>query len=337
MNRNKEYTMNCKIAAGFGLWLTAICLMPGVAFGAQDLTPAKHQAAPASSVPATTAPPATAPARASSAVSARAASQALGCLIEASSIVEVGASVIGVLESVNVERGDVVTRGQVLARLETGVERAAVALALTKANTNADVESAQSQKTFAAGKARRTAELTELKFVSVQAREQADTEASMAAMRLAQTLEQQLLSARELQLARAQLAQRTIASPLNGVVVERYMSAGERVENRPIVKVAQLDPLRVELVLPSSEFSRIRTGMTARVQPALPGIAAQNATVTIVDRVIDAASNTFRARLALPNKDLLLPSGVRCKVEFDAALPVEANLAAPVASAAAGR
>lgn len=324
MKRNKENTMNRTIAVVSGLWLMATCAMPGVAVGAPDLMPARSQAAPASSAPVSTAPSAAAPARASGNAGMRAASQALGCLIEASSIVEVGASVIGVLDSVNVERGDVVTRGQVLARLEAGVERAAVALALTKANTNADVESAQSQKAFAASKARRTAELTELKFVSIQAREQAETEASMAAMRLAQTLEQQSLSARELQLARAQLAQRTISSPLSGVVVERYLSAGERVENRPIVKVAQIDPLRVELVLPSSEFSRIRTGMTARVQPALPGIAARNATVTIVDRVIDAASNTFRARLALPNKDLQLPSGVRCTVEFDAAPPAAA-------------
>ena len=33
-------------------------------------------------------------------------------------------------------------------------------------------------------------------------------------------------------------------------------------------------------------------------------------------RVIDASSNTFRARLALPNPDHSLPSGLRCKVDF---------------------
>ncbi len=241
---------------------------------------------------------------------------ALGCLIEASAVVEVGASVIGVLDSVNAERGDVVSRGQVLARLEAGVERAAVALAQAKASTQADVESAQSQKAFAARKAQRTAELTELKFVSVQARDQAETEASMASQKLAQTLEQQVLSARELQLARAQLAQRTITSPLNGVVTERYLSAGERVENRPILKVAQIDPLRVEVVLPASMFNTVKSGMSVLVRPELQGATVQTATVSIVDRVIDAASNTFRARLTLPNRDLGLPSGVRCKVEF---------------------
>ena len=247
-----------------------------------------------------------------------AAPAALGCLIEASAIIEVGTSVIGVLEAIAVERGDVVRRGQVLAQLEAKVERAAVKLVEIRVRNTADILSASSQKDYANKKAVRTAELTQLKFVSDQAREQADTEAAMAGMKLAQVLEQQTLTAQELALARAQLAQRTVLSPLNGVVVDRYASVGERIENRPILKLAQIDPLRVEVVLPASQFNVIRAGMSARVLPELLGTSPQTATVAIVDRVIDAASNTFRARLTLPNRDLGLPSGVRCKVEFGA-------------------
>ena len=290
--------------------LLASLVLVAASAAAQVAAPAK----PSSPSPATasTSPAATAPAPARSA----AQPAALGCLIEASSIVEVGASVIGVLDAVLVERGDIVRKGQVLAQLESKVERAAVMLAQTKVHNQADIVAARSQKEYMAKKAERTAALTELKFVSSQAREQADTEASLADMKLAQTQEQQSLAAQELQLARAQLAQRTIASPLAGVVVDRYMSGGERIENRPILKIAQIDPLRVEVVLPASQFSVIKTGMTARVTPELQGTSAQTATVAIVDRVIDAASNTFRARLTLPNRDLGLPSGVRCKVEF---------------------
>jgi hypothetical protein len=32
--------------------------------------------------------------------------------------------------------------------------------------------------------------------------------------------------------------------------------------------------------------------------------------------VLDPASNTFRVRLALPNPDLRIPAGARCKVDF---------------------
>lgn len=241
---------------------------------------------------------------------------ALGCLIEASAIVEVGASVIGVISSVAVERGDVVKKGDVLATLESGVERAAVLLAQAKLQNRADILSARTQHDYAQKKALRTAELTDLKFVSPQAREQADAESTLAGMRVTQVLEQQSLATQELAMARAQLAQRTLLSPVNGVVAERYMSVGERVENRPVLKVAQIDPLRVEVVLPAARFGSLKVGMSARVQPELPGMGPQKATVAIVDRVIDAASNTFRVRLTLPNPDLGLPSGVRCKVEF---------------------
>lgn len=38
--------------------------------------------------------------------------------------------------------------------------------------------------------------------------------------------------------------------------------------------------------------------------------------VTVVDRVVDAASGTFGVRLALPNADYRLPAGLKCKVRF---------------------
>ena len=150
----------------------------------------------------------------------------------------------------------------------------------------------------------------------MQAREQADTESSMADMKLVQAIEQRSVAAQELAMAKAQLAQRTVASPISGVVVDRYASAGERIENRPLLKLAQIDPLRVEVVLPASQFKSVHAGMKANVVPDLAGTKPQVATVAIVDRVIDAGSNTFRARLTLPNRDLGLPPGVRCKVDF---------------------
>jgi len=38
--------------------------------------------------------------------------------------------------------------------------------------------------------------------------------------------------------------------------------------------------------------------------------------VTVVDKVMDAASGTFGVRLALPNPDLALPAGLKCKIRF---------------------
>ena len=164
-------------------------------------------------------------------------------------------------------------------------------------------------------------------FVSQQATDQASTEAQVAEMKLRQAREQQRLAQQELALAQAQLAQRTIRSPLNGVVVEKYLSEGERVEEKAVVKVATIDPLRVEVIVPASYFSKIKQGMGANVKPEMPASEAQSAKVVVVDKVIDAASNSFRVRLELPNPNQT-PPGLRCKVDFDPGTPTADNGAA---------
>lgn len=40
------------------------------------------------------------------------------------------------------------------------------------------------------------------------------------------------------------------------------------------------------------------------------------ATVSVIDKVLDAASDTFGVRLELPNPTLELPAGVNCTVTF---------------------
>lgn len=244
-------------------------------------------------------------------------SQPLGCLIEPSVVVDVGSPVVGVLDKVHVERGDAVRKGQPVARLTDEVERAAAAVAMARMQNEADLFAAQSARDFARRKAERTETLFKQNMISGQARDQADTEARLAEMKVSQAEEQRLQAAQEVKLARAQLATRVINSPVSGVVIERYLSAGERIEEKPVVKIAQVDPLRVDVILPATMIPQIRRGATATVTPELPGARARSASVTIVDRVVDAASNTFRVRLQMPNPGGELPAGLRCKVAFE--------------------
>ena len=67
-------------------------------------------------------------------------------------------------------------------------------------------------------------------------------------------------------------------------------------EQKPIIKIAQIDPLRVEVVAPASRFNSIKPGSQATVTQQLKDVGAMSALLTQVDAVIDAASNTFRVR-----------------------------------------
>jgi multidrug efflux pump subunit AcrA (membrane-fusion protein) len=100
------------------------------------------------------------------------------------------------------------------------------------------------------------------------------------------------------------------------VIAERYMSPGERVEEKPIVRVATIDPLRVEVVLPAALFGLVRLDDTLMVTPDTPNTAPRPAKIVLVDRLLDGPSNTFRVRLALSNPGGELPAGVRCTVDL---------------------
>ena len=82
------------------------------------------------------------------------------------------------------------------------------------------------------------------------------------------------------------------------------------------MRIVQLDPLDVEVVVPVALYGRIATGTKGEVRPEAPFDQLYSATVAIVDRVVDAASGTFGLRLELPNAEGRLPAGLKCSVRF---------------------
>lgn len=245
------------------------------------------------------------------------AAEMLGCLIEPDRVADVGTQSTGVLASIHVERGDEVTAGQVLARLSAQVERASVSVAEVKAKAEAEALQAQAAYDLAQRKLERTRDLVKRDFVSDQALDQAEAEARVAQQRVEQAREAQRVAQREHLLSSAQLSQREVRSPFAGLVIERYRTEGERIEREPVVRVARIDPLRIEAIVPAVQFGQIKAGQQATVKTDLPDFPMINAQVTLVDRVIDPASNSFRVRLKVPNPGNRIPSGLRCRIAFD--------------------
>jgi multidrug efflux pump subunit AcrA (membrane-fusion protein) len=100
------------------------------------------------------------------------------------------------------------------------------------------------------------------------------------------------------------------------VVVERLFSPGEFVNEDVILRLAQVDPLRIEVAVPGSLWGQIQVGSTGQVEWEAPVKGVYTARVTVVDPVIDAASGTLGIRLELPNPKHRLPAGTRCWVTF---------------------
>ena len=240
----------------------------------------------------------------------------LSCIIEPFQVVEVGSAVTGIIQEIYVERSELVEAGQVLVELESEAEQAAVRVASARAAMNERIQSSEASATLGKRKLDRVNKLFENDTLSLDLREEVETEAKVAQLELDQARAEKRLAALHREQALAVLKRRTIHSPLSGVVVERMMSPGERVEDRPILEIAQIDPLRVEVIMPSALFGSIELGMRAAVVPEFPGDTVHVASVSIVDRVIDAASGTFGVRLELPKPDYEIPGGLHCQVRF---------------------
>jgi RND family efflux transporter MFP subunit len=241
------------------------------------------------------------------------------CLIEARQSVEVRSSIEAVIESILVKRGDYVRKGQVLVTLESGTEKAALELARSRATMKGEIKAAEARLELAKKKYQQAQELYEQKFVSATARDEAVAEYKLASEQLRQANENQVLAQLEVKRTSEILALRTIRSPLSGVVVEKVLSPGDLATSNlkdPILRLVQINPLNVEVVLPVSAYGAVKPGARALVMPEAPIGGEYRATVTIVDKVVDAASGTFGVRLELPNRNRSIPPGIKCKVRF---------------------
>lgn len=241
------------------------------------------------------------------------------CMIEARQLIEIRSPVEAMIETVRVRRGDSVTKGQVLVTLQAGPERAALNLAKWRTEMQGEIKAAEARLDIAEKKLRRAEQLYQQKFISANARDEAEAEHRLATEELRRARENQRLAEMEAKRAEEVLSLRTIRSPFSGVVVEVMLKPGEFgaiTFKDPIMKLAEIDPLNVEVLLPVAMYGKVRVGQHATVSPEEPVGGQYQTTVKVIDRVVDAASGTFGVRLELPNPKRTIPAGVRCHVQF---------------------
>lgn len=242
------------------------------------------------------------------------------CVIEPRQVLELRSPIEGLIERINVDRGDFVVRGQELALLDTSVERAQAAIAKQRSQMEGAVRSGESRVEFTTNKSQRMQELHRQNFLSAQARDEAATEKRVAEADLRDSIDNRKLAELELHRQLEIIRLKTIRSPINGVVTERILNPGELAEagvgRKPMLKLAEIDTLYVEVLLPVEAFGKVKQGMAIDVFPKIPAESRYRATVKVIDRVLDAASGTFGVRLELPNPGRKISAGMRCKASF---------------------
>jgi cobalt-zinc-cadmium efflux system membrane fusion protein len=123
----------------------------------------------------------------------------------------------------------------------------------------------------------------------------------------------------------------TVRAPLDGVVVEKPVVAGQAVdETRPLLTIADLSQVWVEAAVPAESLAQVATGMPAKVS-----VNAQpkelDGSVSFVGPVLGEATRMATARVTLPNPGLRLRPGMLATVDI---LGEQASVPVTVASGA---
>lgn len=246
---------------------------------------------------------------------AHATEQRLACVIHPSMEIRLASAMVGLLSDVPVDRGQVVEKGEVVAKLDSSVQEVELMLAELRASSNIETEIARARFDLTETRGARIEELYARQVATEEQYQELQAERRLVALETERAAVEAQAALLELQRAETMLELQRMRSPIVGVVVERLLSPGEFVhQDAPVLHLAQIDPLHVEAFLPTSMLRTVQVGMTATVYPQDPVGGAYDATVLVVDQVVDAASSTFGVRLALPNPDGDLSAGLRCEL-----------------------
>ena len=257
--------------------------------------------------------------------------------------VVVGTKVPGRLAEIAVDMGTPVRRGQVVARLDASdyrlrVEQAAAALqqarvrlGLAATGTDERVDLEQTSIVRQARAVMEEAKLTRDRSLKLMeqdliARAQLDTaEANLkvAEGRYHDALEevrnrQALLSQRrsELELARQQLADTAMASPIDGAVAIKQASVGEYLAaGAPVATVVRLHPLRLRVNVPEREAADVRAGQAVRLTVEGDPTVYQGRVVRL-SPIVQEQNRTLSVEAEIPNERAVLKPGAFARADI---------------------
>ena len=119
----------------------------------------------------------------------------------------------------------------------------------------------------------------------------------------------------ELNRAQASADRLRLKAPFGGIVDSVSVELGEWVQTgAPVATILSLDPILVKAEVSEVDLSAVAVGSTAKVR--LVNGTEMDGTVRLVAREASAQTRTFPVEIALPNPAMTLPSGMTAEVSL---------------------
>jgi RND family efflux transporter MFP subunit len=228
-----------------------------------------------------------------------------------------GFTVPGRVAEVYVLEGQAVQKGESLVRLDDRDARERVAVLRVRAESTIEIESAQASLELATNEESRVRdahaqaganefELRRAELATLQAR---------LTLALRQRQQQEAISAHR----RAELAleEFTCRSPIDGIIEDIAVEAGELVDRQvPVVRVVRADPLVIETTVATAITMGLQIGDAAEIKiPVISDGRTFTGHITRLSQIADPASGTRMVFIEAENPESL-PAGMRVSVEF---------------------
>jgi membrane fusion protein, multidrug efflux system len=208
--------------------------------------------------------------------------------------VNVSCQITGVIETIHVDRGTAVAKGQPLATLHMG-------------EFDAEVKQTKESMELAKAQLERAKALSAGNIMS-----KADLDTSRAQYAVAVANWEKAKAVREYAVIRA---------PFAGIVSEKYARVGQKVvdvQTQPLFKITAIEPLLARIYVREQDLLKVRRGDRVEVVPDNFPKAKTTGTVQFISPSVDPASGTFQVVVAVrrdPAQPALRP-GVAVKVHF---------------------
>lgn len=234
--------------------------------------------------------------------------------------VVIGFTITAEIGEVLVSGGQRVKAGQLMIRAKEAEALAGLAVQRVRAANTAPVDSARASLDLAEVRYKRIKEADDQKAASPQELDERRVAVEAAKAALANAQSQASEEQKRLVQLEEQAKRYRLEAPFDGIVEQVTVDVGQTVEApQPVIRVVNIDTLWIDLPVPTArtltEGGGIKSGAPAWVLMDLPGAFVIKGKVLYVSPVADAAAETRRVRVEVPNPNLW-PPGTKARVRF---------------------
>ena len=218
-----------------------------------------------------------------------------------------------------VKPGDTLKKGDAIMRLDDAAQRHTLELYKNQAADTSPTEAAENSLAFREEELKLTQDASAISGANPRDLREAVHNRDQARIKLASVRVEHEAARIQVLRQQAECDQMLVTSPMDCVVLDVAKRPGEATdEQTPVCTVVTIDPLWLDVPVPTRVALAISLGQTARIAwEDLPGAEEVIGKVIFISPVGHAGSREVQVRLQVPNPGHL-PSGLHATVRFEA-------------------